>query len=160
MVAVLCVGVMIAWKLPMFCCERLRAVRYLPVAGLCYYGAGISLAAVRFSLAWWEVFLLAGLALLGGNWLLPDPISFFVSPGRRRAVARAIEFIEASDGPRALYGMVEVVGVEPGRHIVAVTIYIPCIPPGRRFVAVGADGGVEELGFEYVAAVHGVRHRL
>ncbi len=155
--SLLFVGVLIAWKLPMFCCERWRAVRYLPVVGTCYYGAGISLAAVLLGLAWWEVLLLAGLALVGGDWLLPDPVSFFASSAKRRAVVRAVEFIEGQDGPRALYRMVAAIGVEPGRRIVSVAIDSGCIPPSRRFLAVGSDGGVEELDFEYVAAAHGVR---
>ena len=153
----LLVGVLIACKLPVFCCERLRAVAYLPAVGLCYYGAAVGLAAMCFGLAWWKVTLLAAFALVGGGWLLPDPVSFLFSPARRRAVARAVEFVEGQDGPRGIYEMVRVIGTEPGRRLVSVAVESGCIPAGRRFLAVGEDGGVEELEFDYVAAAHGVR---
>jgi len=148
-------GIIVVFKLPMICCQRLRAVRWLSVAGLCYYSAGVT-ATVLLGLEWWVV-LLATLAALGGGWLLPDPVSFILSPARRRAVRRAVEFIERQGGPHPLYGMVAVVGSEPGRLVVSVAVETRCIPPGRRFLAVGADGAIEELDFEYVAEAHGVR---
>jgi hypothetical protein len=155
----LLVSVLIVWKLPMLCCQRMRAVRYLPLVGLLYYGYGIAvtLLAVLLGLARWEVLVLAGVGVLGGDWLLPDPVSFIVSPAKRRAVIRAIEFVEGQGVPRTLYGMVAVVGSEPGRYVVSGAIDSGCIPPGRRFLAVGTDGSIKELDFEYVAVTHGVR---
>src|SRR5436190_492047 len=80
--------VLIALRLPMHCCQSLRAVRYLLLAGLCYYGSLVLLSAVVLGRAWWEVVVLAAVAVLGGKWLLPDPISFLLNPGKRRAVFR------------------------------------------------------------------------
>ena len=153
----LIVGIFAVWKLPMVCCERFRAVRYLSLFGLCYYSAAITVAAVSLGLVWWEVSVIAGLAILGGEWLLPDPVSWLFRPAKRRAVARAIEYVEQRNGPWVLYGMVAVVGAELERHVVSVAVDTGTRPPGRRFVAVRADGAIEELDFNYVAANHGVR---
>jgi hypothetical protein len=147
-------GPLIVWKLPTLCCQRMRAVRYLPLVGLVYYGIAVTLLTVSFGLPWWAVLALVGLGALEG--LLPDPVSFIVSPAKRRAVIRAIEFVEQQGGPRAHYGMVAVVGSEPGRYVVSVAINSGSIPPARRFLAVGTDGSIEELDFEYVAVTHGV----
>ncbi|WP_143392949.1 hypothetical protein [Fimbriiglobus ruber] len=154
------IAALIVWKLPRACCERLRAVRYLPLAGLCYYTAIVAALSLALGLTWWEILLLSGLAVVGGEWLLPDPMSFVFSPARRRAVVRAVEFVEQQGGLRALYGMVAVIGSEAGRQVVSVSVMSGWIPPGRRFVAVAPDGTVEELEYEHVAAAHGVRPRF
>lgn len=144
-------------KLPMFCCERLRVVRWLPFAGLAYCGLVIPLVLVALGLAWWEVLIGTGLVALTGNWLLPDPFNYWLSPRKRRAVKLGIEYVEAGDGPWPIYAMVEVVGSEPGRTIVSVAIKSGTKPPARRFFAVANETlSVEELDFEYVST----RHRL
>jgi hypothetical protein len=84
-------------------------------------------------------------------------VSFVLNPAKRRAVIRAIEFIEQQDGPRANYGNVRVIGSEPSYRVMAVTVDTGCTPPGRRFVAVGIDGRAEELDYEHVAAAYGVQ---
>lgn len=48
--SLLFVGVLIVWKLPMVCCERFRAVRYLPLGGLCYYSVAVTVATVSLGL--------------------------------------------------------------------------------------------------------------
>ncbi len=155
--SLLFVGIFGVWKLPMVCCERFRVIRYLPLVGFCYYSVAITVAAASLGLAWWEVSVIAVLAILGGEWLLPDPVSWLFRPAKRRAVARAIMYVEQQNGPRVIYGMVSVVGTEPERHVMSVAIDTGIRPPGRRFIAVRADGDVEELDFHYVAANHGVR---
>jgi len=72
-------------------------------------------------------------------------------------VRLAIEHLEAEDGPRPIYGMVGVVGVEGGRVIVSVAIKSGTIPPARRFLAIADEtASVEDLDFEYVSTKHGV----
>lgn len=150
--SVLFVSLLLVWKLPTVFCGRLRVVRYLPVAGVCYYSVAVSFAAVSLGLVWWEVSLLAGFAVLGGEWLLPDPVSFLLRTNRRRAVVRAIEYVEQQD--RVLYGMVWVVDPAPHRQVVSVAIESGFIPPNRRFVAVTVDGCVEELDFRDVVLAY------
>lgn len=151
------VALMLIVKLPMFCCERRRAVRWLPSAGLVYYGLAIPLVLVAFGLAWWEVLIGTGLFALAGGWLLPDPFTYVLNPRKRRAVKLAIEYVEAGEGPWPIYGMVGLVGSEPSRTIVSVAIKSGTKPPARRFFAVADDTvSVEELDFEYVSTKHGV----
>jgi hypothetical protein len=147
------IGILIVGKLPMILCGKWRRIRYLPVAGVCHYGLLVPMGLFACGLAWWEVLLLAMLFALAGGWLLPNPYSFIVHPRRRRAVLRAIEFVEIDS--EVFYGMVYVLGEETGRTIVSVSINSGTIPAFRRFVAVGNDGTtVEDLSFEYVAANH------
>jgi hypothetical protein len=151
------VVLLFVWKLPMICCEHRRAVRYLPYAGLAYYGLTLPLVLVALGLAWWEVLVGTGLFALVGDWLLPDPFTYLLSPRKRRAVTLAIEYVEAGDGPGPIYGMVGVVGSETGRTIVSVAIKSGGKPPARRFLAVTDDtASVEELDFQYVSTRHGV----
>ena len=150
------VALLIVLKLPMLLCERRRAVRWLPCAGLVYYWLVIPLVLVAFGLVWWEVLIGIGLFALGGDWLLPDPFTFVMSPRKRRAVKLAIEYVEAGEGPWPIYGMVGVVGSEPSRTIVSVAIS-DRKPPARRFLAVADEtASVEELDFEYVSTKHRV----
>ena len=152
------VALLFIWKFPMICCERCRAVRYLPYAGLVYYGLTIPFVLVVFGFAWWEVLIGAGLLAFAGDWLLPDPYSYLMSPRKRRAVQRAIEHLEAEEGLRPIYGMVRVIGAETGRTIVSVPIKSDMMAPARRFLAVAdKTASVEELGFEYVSMKHGVQ---
>ncbi len=145
-------------KLPMICCERRRGIHHLPLVGLVYYGLVIPLVLVGLRLAWWEVLLGVGLLALGGNWLLPDPFTYLLSPRKRRAVKQAIAYQEASNGPPVSYGKVSVIGSEVGRTIVSVPVNSGCRPPARRFLAVVDDSAsIEELDFEYMASRHGVR---
>jgi hypothetical protein len=37
------VALIVVWKLPMICCERRCAIRYLPHVGWVYYGLGVPL---------------------------------------------------------------------------------------------------------------------
>ena len=154
---VLLVAIIVIWKLPMICCERLRAVRWLPLVGLCYYAATVPAVAVLFELDWLGVVLLAVFVTVNGGWLPPDPVSFVFSPTRRRAVKRAIEFVEREGGPRPLYGWVSVIGRNSDRLVVSVAIDTACKPPNRRFLAVVTDGTVEELDTEFVADAYGVQ---
>jgi hypothetical protein len=150
-------ALLIIWKLPMICCERRRAIRYLPYAGLAYYGVAVPLVLSALGLMGWEVVIGAGLFALAGDWLLPDPFTYLLNPQKRRAVKLAIEHVEAGEGPRAIYGMVGVVGSEAGRTIVSVAINSGTKPPARRFLAVSDDTRtVEELDFDYVSTRHGV----
>jgi hypothetical protein len=152
------VALLFTWKLPMLCCERRRAVRFLPYAGLAYYGLAVPLVLMAFRLAWWEILVGAAPFAFTGVWLLPDPFTYLFSPRKRRAVKLAIEHLEAVDGPRPIYGMVSVVGAEVGRTIVSVAIKSGTIPPARRFLAVADEtASVEDLDFEYVSTKHGVR---
>jgi hypothetical protein len=154
-------AVLFVWKLPMFCCERCRAVRYLPYAGLAYYGLAVPLVLTSFGLAWWEVLIGTGLFALTGNWLLPDPLTFALNPRRRRAVRLSIEYLDAGDGPRVIYGMVDVIGSEAGRTIVCASLSSGTNPLARRFLAVADDSGtIDELNFEYVSTRHGVHELL
>jgi hypothetical protein len=41
---ILVLAILLVGKLPIICCERLRAVRYLPLAGLCYYGLLVTMS--------------------------------------------------------------------------------------------------------------------
>lgn len=149
-------GILMVCKLPAMCCSRWRRVRYLPRAGILYYGTLVPLFLAVCGLAWWEASILAAIVGIAGDWLLPDPFTFVFDPRKRRAVSRAIEYFEADD--EVLYGMVCVVGYELGRTVVSVPIKSGAIPPARRFAAVSFDGaGVEELDFEYVSAMHGIR---
>lgn len=151
------VALLFIGRLPMICCERRRAVRYLPYAGLACYGLAVPLVLVAVRLAWWEVLIGTALFALAGGWLLPDPFTYVFNPRKRRAVTLAIEHLEAGDGLRPIYGMVSVVGSEVGRTIVSVAIKSDTIPPARRFLAVAHDTvSVEELDFEYVATKHGI----
>src|SRR4051794_3051442 len=83
--------------LPVMLCAGYRRVRLLPWVGVPY-------AAALAGLPWWFGFL----PLLGGFgvflflccvYLLPDPVSFFVRPRRRRAFLRAIEYAEGLRPP-------------------------------------------------------------
>jgi hypothetical protein len=149
-------AILVVWKMPMMCCQRWRRIRYLPVFGLAYYGLLVPLVAIAAGLVWWEIILLIGMIIIAGDWLLPDPFSFLLSPHKCRAIARAIEHLEAKD--RIIYPMARVVGQEVGRTIVSVSINSDYIPPGRRFVAIGDNGKtVEELEFAYVSEKHGVK---
>jgi hypothetical protein len=151
------VALLFALKLPMFCCERRRAVRWLPYARPIYYGLVVPVVLLALGLAWWEVLIGTGLFALAGNWLLPDPFTFVLSPRKRRAVKLVIEYVEAGEGPRPIYGMVGVVGSEPSRTIVSVAIKSGTKPPARRFLAVANETtSVEELDFEYVSTKHRV----
>ena len=151
------VAITIVLKLPMFLCERRRAVRWLPCAGLVYYGLVIPFVLMAIGLAWWEVLVGTGLFALAGDWLLPDPFTFVLSPRKRRAVKLAIEYVEAGVRPWPIYGMVGVVGSEPSRTIVSVAIKSGTKPRARRFVAVADETeSVEELDFEYVSTKHHV----
>jgi hypothetical protein len=152
------IALLVIWKLPMLCCERQRAIRYLPYAGLAYHGLAIPLLLVALGLAWWEVLIGAALFAFAGDWSLPDPFTYLLNPRKRRAVKLAIEHLEAGEGPRPIYGMVSVVGSEASRTIVSVAIKSDIIPPARRFLAVGNETpSVEELDFEYVSTKPGVR---
>jgi hypothetical protein len=112
---------------------------------------------VALGLAWWKVLFGAGLFACAGDWLLPDPFTYLLSPRKRRAVKLAIEHLEAGDGPRPIYSMVDVVGSEAGRTIVSVAINSDTKPPARRFLAVADDtAAIEELSFGYVSTRHGV----
>jgi len=151
------VALLLVLKLPMFCCERRRAVRWLPYAGLIYCGLVVPVVLLAFGLAWWEVLIGTGLFALAGDWLLPDPFTFMLSPRNRRAVMLAIAYVEAGEGPWLIYGMVGVVGSEPSRTIVSVAIKSGTKPPARRFLAVANEAAsVEELDFEYVSTKHRV----
>jgi hypothetical protein len=144
-------------KLPMCCCERCRAVRWLPYAGLVYYGLAVPLVLLASGLAWWEALILTGLFALGGDWLLPDPFTYVLNPRKRRAVKLAIEYVDAGEGPWPIYGMVGVVGSEASRTIISVAIKSGTRPPARRFLAVADETpSVEELDFHYVSTKHGV----
>ncbi len=74
------VALLFIWKLPMLCCERCRAVRFLPYAGLAYYGLAVPLVLMVFGLAWWEILIGAALFAFAGDWLLPDPFTYLFSP--------------------------------------------------------------------------------
>jgi hypothetical protein len=151
------VAALFVWKLPMFCCERFRAVRWLPYVGLAYCGLVVPVVLVAFGLVWWEVLIGTVLFALAGDWLLPDPFTYIFSPRKRRAVRLAIECVEAGNGPWPIYGMVGVVGSEPNRTIVSVAIKSGTKPPARRFLAVADEiASVEELDFEYVSTKHRV----
>lgn len=150
------VALLVVWKLPMICCERRRAVRYLPWAGLAYYGVLVPLMAWALPLAWWEVLIGVGLFALGGDWLLPDPFTFLFRRRKRLAVRQAIEYLEAEGGPPVIYGMVSVVGSEAGRTIVSLPTKSGTIPPARRFLAVPDRAApIEELDFEDVSTRYG-----
>jgi hypothetical protein len=152
---VLLVAVLVVCKLPAFCCERCRAVRWLPLAGLAYYGGAAGLAAASGA-GWWEAALVVGLAAVAGNWLLPDPASFLLRPRRRRAVAWAIGRVEAGGGPRPIYGMAQVAGREGSRTVVAVPVHTWTRPPGCRYLAVAHDGqSIEELEPDQVGVIRG-----
>jgi hypothetical protein len=153
-------GVVVVWRLPMFCSERWHCVRYLPLLGLCYYIPLVLLVTLAFALVWWEIVFAVTLVIVGGVWLLPDPVTFLLYPTRRRAVVRAIEQVEAEGYLSVNYGMVWVIGAEPGRQIVVLSELDGMRPPGRRFFAVSDDGTVEELDYEYVADALGVRPRF
>jgi hypothetical protein len=145
---------LLIWKLPMLICERYRLVRYLPWAGLVYCVMIVPLTAVTLNLDWIEALIWAGLIVY--CCLLPNPFTFVLSPRKRRAVQRAIEYQEAKEGPKVIYGMVKVIGSEVGRTIVCIAIG-DRKPPGRRFLAVGNDSPtVEELDMEYVDSKYGV----
>lgn len=134
-----------------------RPIRWLPYAGLAYCGLVVPLLLVALGLVWWELLIGIGLFALGGDWLLPDPFTYVLSPRKRRAVKLAIEYVEAGEGPWPIYGMVGVVGSEPSRTIVSVAIKSGTRPPFRRFLAVAdATASVEELDFEYVSTNHRV----
>ena len=60
------VALLIVWKLPMICCERRRAVRYLPWAGLAYYGVLVLLMALVLPLVWWEILVCWARSWSGG----------------------------------------------------------------------------------------------
>lgn len=145
-------------NLPRICCERQRAVRYLPYVGLVYYGLAVPLVLAAFGLGWWEVLFVAGLLALLGRWLLPDPLTYLMNPRKRRAAILAIEHVEAGHGPRPLYGRVNLVASETGRTIVSVCIKSDMIPSPLRFLAVADEtASVEELDFGYVSSKHGIR---
>jgi hypothetical protein len=150
-------ALMVILKLPMICCERCRAVRYLPRVGLVYYGLAVPLVLLALGVSWWGVAAGTGLFALGGDWLLPDPFTYILSARKRRAVTRAIEYLEAGEGPRPIYGMVSVAGSEAARTVVSVAIKDGTTPPARRFLAIADDrAAVEELDFAYVSAKHRV----
>ena len=123
------VALLVIWKLPRLFCERRRAIRYLPYAGLAYYGLAVPLLLVALGLAWWEVLIGAVLFAFAGDWLLPDPFTYLFNPRKSRAVKLAIEYLEVGDGPRPIYGMVSVVGSETGRTIVSVAIKSDTVLP-------------------------------
>jgi hypothetical protein len=156
---VIALAPLITLLLPKLVCQRLRAVRYLPLLGICYYSMLLTAGVLCFGLRWWAILLLAGAAVLGGGWLLPDPISFLTKPGNRRAAVRAVEWVESQGGSRAVYN-VSVIGTEPSRRIVSVDIDSHSIPLARRFLAVSDDGSVVELGFDYLLKAYGVAFRL
>jgi len=153
--AVPIIGFIAACSLPSLICQRMRAVRYVPIVGTCYYGALVSVA-VWIGLARWAVCLLAAFALLQGDWLPPNPIAFFFSPVRRRAAIRAIEYFEAQGGPRPSY-LATIIGIEPGRIIVRVETDEPIAPPRSHYLAIATDGRVELLDSENVEAAYGIR---
>jgi hypothetical protein len=96
---------------------------------------------------------------LVGDWLLPDPVSFVLSPVRRQAARRAIEHVEQQGGPRPLYWTVLVVRSGARRHVVWVAVgsglTLLWRPRPRRRLAVSPDGAVEELYFGRVPGTHG-----
>jgi hypothetical protein len=142
------------WKLPRVCCQCWRKVRYLPAIGFIYYLMLVPLLVLLGELGWWETLLLLGMVVVTADWLLPDPFTYCFSSRKRRAVARAIEYLEAQH--RVIYDMVNVLGCELGRTIVSVAIQ-GSKPPSRRFLAVAETGEkIEDLDFEYVAAKYGV----
>jgi hypothetical protein len=143
------VAVMIILRLPNLSCKRYRAVRYLPYVGLAYYGFLIPLALLAFGLSWWIVAAASVLVALDGDWLLPRPFTFLFNARNRRAVKRAIEYLDSKEGLPPIYGRAAVVGFEDGRTIVSVAIKSNHIPPERRHLAV-ADDDVMELGFDYL----------
>jgi hypothetical protein len=154
------VAALLILKLPIFCCERFRAVRWLPYAGLVYYGLAVPLFFVAWRSEWWQALIGTGLFALAGDWLLPDPFTYVLNPRKRRAVKLAIEHVEAGDGQWPIYGMVSVVSSEASRTIVSVAIQ-GGRPPARRFLAVANDiMTVEELDFEYVSKKYGAHEWL
>lgn len=150
-------ALVVVWKLPLLCCERLRAVRYLPYLGALYYGLIVPGSFIALGLAWWEVLIFTAMFALCGDWLLPDPFTYLFNPRKRRAVKLAIEYFEAKSEPWPNYGRLHVIGLEADRTIVSVEIKGSARPPVRRFLAVAhATSTVEVLDFEYVATKHGV----
>ena len=151
----------VAWiavsKLLALCCRRRWSVRSLPLAGLCDCGLVVCLVVLAVIAECWVVLLLTLVAVAGSDWPLLDLVALLACPARRRAVLRAIARVEAEGGPGPIYRMVHVVGHEPGRRIVSVAVESGFTPPGRRYFAVGDDGSITELDFDYVADVHGVR---
>lgn len=139
------------FRLPMLCCHRLRAVRWLPLAGLCYYS--VAVAALVVVLGWkWGAVLLAT-AVIAGDWLLPNPIMFVLMPAWRRAALRVIEYVEQRGGPRPMYWRVQPAGFDRGRPVVAVGVGggygFFAEPVARLLLAVGPGGAVEELDREW-----------
>jgi len=156
LLAVLVLGII--WKLPMFFCERCRAVRYLPYVGLAYYGLVVPTLLVAFGLRWWEVLMFTVILALISDWLLPDPFTYFFNPRKRRAVKLAIEYVDAGEELWPNYSRVHVVGLEADRTIISVELKSSTKPPARLFVAVAdKTPALEVLDFEYVSTRHGVR---
>jgi hypothetical protein len=142
------VALHLVFRLPMLCCHRLRAVRWLSLAGLCYYSVAVTLVAVLVGRDFAALLLVS--AVTAGDWLLPNPWSFVFHPAWRRAARRAVEYVEQQGGPRPLYSRAVVVASR-GRLLVALDVDdgLPWFrpPAERRWLAVGADGAVEELDF-------------
>lgn len=150
-------GVLLVVRLPMFCCSWIRAVRFLPLAGMCYYLLLASVYPLVLGVPWWEGAVIGVLGMLGGCCLLPDPVTFVLSPRKRRAVLRAIAHQERTGDLRVHYDMVSMVVSEPDRDIVCLPLQSGTKPPWRRFLAVSRTGdGIAEVSGEDAWLRYGV----
>ncbi len=141
--------ILVVCKLPLFVCQRCRAVRYLVPLTLVYYPAVALIATTWLGLSWWEsmFFLLFGLLFC----VLPDPWTFAFSPRKRRAVYAAIQYQERLGQMRPLYDQVSVLAAEGERCVLCITLEGSIRPSARKYVAVyDGDHRIEELDYEYM----------
>lgn len=155
----------ILFKVPASCCERLRAVRWVSLAGTAYMtliGAIISVIASLIDYPLWAL-LLTLLPLASGifiaDFLLPDPFTFLFRPRHRRAVLRAVEHFEQSGGPLALYGENKVAEIGRGVFVVGVSYSNQFTGPTPRhyFLVKDNDQNVEEADKASIEAAFGRR---
>jgi hypothetical protein len=114
----------------------LRLSRWLIPFGLLHAGC-IALV------AWFlrpEAIGLAILVFLFGGYLLPDPISFVLSPRQRRAAYRAVRYAEEM-GVLVFYWQTHFVAVEPDRSVLWVC-HTFTKPPHRMVLIVYDKGEV------------------
>ena len=146
-------SVLLSLRLPVYVCERLRNVRWLPWLG---FGYSLSVAIWRSgggANVNWPMAAFGTMVMMQlGQYFLPNILVFVTSPQKYRAVIRAIEFVERQRGPCVEYHGCSILATESERVVVRVPLRVLATTPiKRRVVGVDGDGRCEDLGSEEAA---------
>jgi hypothetical protein len=140
-------SVLLSLRLPVYVCERLRNVRWLPWLGFGYSSSVAIWKAGGGANVNWPMAAFGTMVMMQlGQYFLPNILVFVTSPRKYRAVIRAISFVERQRGPCVEYHGCRILATESARVVVRVPLRVLATTPiKRRVIGVDADGGCEDL---------------